>query len=199
MLKPQVFILEFNELYNILEEIKNEFNFDIINFKSEGDFSNYSKKNNIDHKFSSIILNKKLGLLKSLNFVNEKNSVIFDKFPIKVSKIIDQINIHLIKQKYDLQSNIKIGTYSLNLNSREIFLKDISIDLTEKEIDILLFLNQSQKPQNIETLQKKVWNYSSDLETHTVETHIYRLRKKIKDTFNDDKFLLSSKEGYSIT
>ena len=70
--------------------------------------------------------------------------------------------------------------------------------LTEREIEIILFLNDKEKPQNINILQKEVWSYVTDLETHTVETHIYRLRKKISDKFNDNNFIVSSKEGYSI-
>ena len=70
--------------------------------------------------------------------------------------------------------------------------------LTQKEIDIILFLNSYEKPQKVNVLQNKVWGYSLDLETHTVETHIYRLRKKISDLFKDEKFILSHKNGYFI-
>ena len=104
----------------------------------------------------------------------------------------------MIKQKYNLQSNVKIGEYSLDLNSRTIFKNQKKLNLTEREIDILIFLSKQKEPQKIDTLQNKVWNYSSNLETHTVETHIYRLRKKIKDTFNDDNFIISKKDGYII-
>ncbi|MBD1159619.1 helix-turn-helix domain-containing protein, partial [Pelagibacterales bacterium SAG-MED19] len=71
-------------------------------------------------------------------------------------------------------------------------------DLTEREINLIIFLKKSKLPVNINELQKKVWKYGSDLDTHTVETHIYRLRKKIKEKFNDEKFILSSKKGYFI-
>ena len=72
------------------------------------------------------------------------------------------------------------------------------LKLTEREIEIILFLNKKQNPQNIDVLQKEVWGYSENLETHTVETHVYRLRKKIKDIFKDNNFLVSSKDGYKI-
>ena len=81
-------------------------------------------------------------------------------------------------QQYDFQSNINIKNYSLNLNSRVISRNKNELKLTEREIEIILFLNDKKKPQNINILQKEVWSYASDLETHTVETHIYRLRKK---------------------
>ena len=65
-------------------------------------------------------------------------------------------------------------------------------------MDIILFLNNSEKPQKINVLQSQVWRYSSELETHTVETHIYRLRKKMNDNFKDDNFIISSDDGYFI-
>ena len=72
------------------------------------------------------------------------------------------------------------------------------LKLTEKEINTINYLSKSDKPVSINELQKKVWSYQSDIETHTVETHIYRLRKKILNTFSDDKFIVSKKNGYQI-
>ena len=108
------------------------------------------------------------------------------------------LNIQLIKQKYIDQSKIEINKYNLDLNSREIMKNEKKLKLTEREIDIILYLNENKNPQNIEILQKKVWGYVSDLETHTVETHVYRLRKKIKDIFGDDNFIMSLDSGYKI-
>ena len=76
--------------------------------------------------------------------------------------------------------------------------KKINLKLTEKEINIIKFLSKSNKPVSVNELQNKVWSYQSDIETHTVETHIYRLRKKILKTFNDNKFIISKKNGYQI-
>ena len=72
------------------------------------------------------------------------------------------------------------------------------IKLTEKEINTITYLSKSNKPVSIEELQEKVWSYQSDMETHTVETHIYRLRKKILNTFKDNEFIISKKNGYQI-
>jgi len=72
------------------------------------------------------------------------------------------------------------------------------LKLTEKEINIINYLSKSNKPVSIDELQKKVWSYQSDIETHTVETHIYRLRKKILNSFNDNEFIISKKNGYQI-
>ena len=72
------------------------------------------------------------------------------------------------------------------------------LKLTEKEINTVIYLSKLNKPVSIDELQEKVWRYQTDLETHTVETHIYRLRKKILDTFNDKEFIISKKNGYQI-
>ena len=101
-------------------------------------------------------------------------------------------------QQYDFQSNYEIKDYKINLNSRIINKKDQELKLTQREIEVILFLKKNKKPIDVNTLQKQVWGYSKDLETHTVETHIYRLRKKIKKTFDDENFIESLKEGYLI-
>jgi len=79
-----------------------------------------------------------------------------------------------------------------------MLIKDIKLKLTEKEINTIKYLSNSNKPVGVEELQKMVWSYQSDIETHTVETHIYRLRKKILNTFNDNQFIVSKKNGYQI-
>ena len=76
--------------------------------------------------------------------------------------------------------------------------KDLTLKLTEKESKVILFLSKSNKPVNVDQLQSEVWGFNSKLETHTVETHIYRLRKKINDKFNDENFIISKKNGYQI-
>ena len=115
-----------------------------------------------------------------------------------MSKIIELVNVQFLKNKFNLQSNINIGSYSLNLNSRNIIKNDINLDLTERETSIIIYLNKSKMPNKIDELQKEVWGYGSELETHTVETHIYRLRKKMKEKFRDENFILSLKNWYKI-
>tara|TARA_A100000164_G_scaffold370789_1_gene397474 strand:- start:511 stop:1017 length:507 start_codon:yes stop_codon:yes gene_type:complete len=144
-------------------------------------------------------LSFKIELIK--NDIN-KNLPVFEEknlqYPIKVEHLIEKINIFLLKQKYENQSKIKVSKYNLDCNSRNFSFNEKKVKLTEKEVNIILFLIQSEKPKKILELQEKVWGYSSNLETHTVETHIYRLRKKILDTFDDDSLLISSDEGYLI-
>ena len=127
-----------------------------------------------------------------------KNQLIINKFPLEINKILELININFLKYNFRTKSKISIGSYTLNLNSRELISNDKKLFLTERESNLISFLNNSLKPINIMDLQKKVWGHTSILETHTVETHIYRLRKKIKDTFNDEKFIISTENGYKI-
>ncbi|MFL2879221.1 MAG: winged helix-turn-helix domain-containing protein [Candidatus Pelagibacter sp.] len=189
MSKSQVSILNLKALYNILFEIRENFNFEILNFENEIDLIKSNKANNS----LVIVTNKFLN-----DSIDPKNIIILDDMPIKIISLIDKINTFLLKQKYSLQSNFNIKKYKLDLNSRMISNNEKNLKLTEREIEIILFLNNQDKPQKIETLQKEVWGYSANLETHTVETHIYRLRKKINEKFNDENFLVSLKDGYKI-
>ena len=148
---------------------------------------------------NSIILLSNKNLKLFFHKQIENNTIlIFDELPITIEKLLDVINTKLIKKKYNFQSKFKIKNYLLNLNSRIISNKNDELKLTEREIDIILFLNQNKTPQSVDTLQNKVWGHLFDLETHTVETHIYRLRKKIKEKFNDINFIISHDDGYVI-
>ena len=118
--------------------------------------------------------------------------------PINIFKLIEKLNLTFLKNKFNDQSKIIIKNYSLDLNSKEIKLLDKILKLTEKEVQTILYLSKAEKPSNINELQNQVWGFRSKLETHTVETHIYRLRKKFLNTFNDKNFILSYKNGYQI-
>ena len=197
MSKHVVNFVQLTVLHNILNEIKNLLSFDIQNYPTEDDFLKDLNKNNSLSK-STIITNSNVRFKTENINIDKRNILVFDNFPIQLNKLIDKINIQLIKQKYDYQSKIRIKDYNLNFNSRIISKNSNELKLTEREIDIILFLKNQTEPKTIDILQKEIWHYSSDLETHTVETHIYRLRKKIKDQFNDQNFILSYKDGYSI-
>ena len=197
MSKHVVNFVQLTVLHNILNEIKNLLSFDVQNYPSEEEFLKDLNKNNSLSK-STIITNSNIRFKSASVNIDKRNILVFDNFPIQLNKLIDKINIQLIKQKYDHQSKIRIKDYNLNFNSRVISKNSNELKLTEREIDIILFLKNQTEPKTIDILQKEIWHYSSDLETHTVETHIYRLRKKIKDQFNDQNFILSYKDGYSI-
>ena len=191
MIHQNVFIVNFNSLYEILEEIKENLSFKIIRY--ENDY----KKSNFDTKTSLFISKSNPKSLLSKN-LSEKNFLEFNNIPLPLNKLVELINIQLIKLKYNNQSKIKIKDYEVNLNSKFFFKNDLSLKLTEKEIEIILYLNASQEKHNVIDLQKNIWGYSQNMETHTVETHIYRLRKKISNLFKDEKFILSHKNGYFI-
>ena len=198
MSKQLVNIVEFSKLYNILSEIKNLFIFNIYNYDDSKDFVKQIELDNTECINSAVILQNKKSLLPSNPKIIQANILILDELPVKIEKILDKINSQLIKQRYNFQSKLNIKEYILNLNSRTISKKNLELKLTEREIDIILFLNENKKPQSINNLQNNVWDYSFGLETHTVETHIYRLRKKIKGKFSDENFIISYEQGYKI-
>ena len=198
MFNQSVSIVEFTKLYNILKEIKNLFKFNINNYQHSNDFLSEINGNNLECRNSIIIVDKKNNELSSHNQIDPNSIVVIDQIPIKIEIFLDKVNTHLIKKKYNFQSRLIIKNYSLNLNSRTISDQKDELKLTEREVDIIIFLKENPSPQPIDVLQKRVWDHSFNLETHTVETHIYRLRKKIKDTFNDENFIKSHDEGYLI-
>ncbi|MBC8298531.1 MAG: response regulator transcription factor [Pelagibacterales bacterium] len=193
MSKSVVNIIDFPVLYNVLFEVKEFLNFEVVNHESINVFLEKIQKDSSTK--NSIIVTKNFLNHKD---INQKSIIHLDNKPINFLSLIDRVNTNLLKQKYSFQSSINIKDYTLNLNSRVISQKKKALKLTEREIDIILFLKDQKKPQNINILQKEVWSYAENLETHTVETHVYRLRKKISDTFKDENFIISLKEGYSI-
>ena len=198
MFKQSVSLVDFSKLYNILDEMNDLFSFNILNYKNSKEFLEEIDSNNTECINSTIIVDKKDHILMSNSKININNILVMDTWPIKIEKLIDVINTQLIKQKYNFHSKLDIKNYTLNFNSRIISNKTKELKLTEREIDIILFLKDQSIPQSVSMMQNKVWGYSSNLETHTVETHIYRLRKKIKDKFNDENFITSQEEGYKI-
>jgi len=186
MNKQNLIIYDFIELFSILNEIKNNLNFSLLNV---------SKKEFDDLKLDD--LNSFLIITKN-KVPNLENQIVFNNYPLRISKILETININFLKNKFAQQSDIDLGSYKLNLNSRVMFDDKNELNLTEKEADIITFLKKAKKPVSIDELQINVWDHSSKLDTHTVETHIYRLRKKISNKFNNDDFIQSTKLGYNI-
>jgi len=194
MIKQNIFIVNFDILYEILDEIKDNLSFNIVKFKKIEDFLK-TVNSNPNNLLITPRLNEKSLLNKGLN---NKNILCFEDLPLSINKVIELINIQLIKLRFNHQSKINIKQYELNINSKFFSKGPANLKLTEKEIEIILYLNDSKKKHNVLDLQKNIWEYSAEMETHTVETHIYRLRKKITDKFNDENFILSDKNGYFI-
>ena len=171
-------------LFDILTEIKENLNFEVKafdkNIMSETYFANLE-----DH----VIVSDHKNDFKHCNKLT---------LPNKINKIIEQINILFLSKKFFNQSNIEIGKYNLNLNSRQITIDNKSLNLTEKETELILYI-LNNKFVSLKDLQKNVWKHSSEgIETHTVETHVYRLRKKFSDKFKDDGFIKHDKRGYYL-
>lgn len=181
-----IIIYKFKSLYNILEELSLDLNYNVV-FASDVDALN-SKVANLK---SYLIISSKI-------YLNISNQIILNNTPINILKLVEKINTEFLKIQFYNQSEIKLSNYILDLNSRELTWKNIKIRLTEKETNTIIYLSKSQRSVTVGELQKKVWSYKSDIETHTVETHIYRLRKKILKAFNDDQFIISENNGYQI-
>ena len=186
MSNQNLIIYKFNELYQILEELSLDLNF-IITYVDNEDSLNGQLENLNNYL---IISNKK--------YLNFGNQFILDNLPINIFKLVEKINIEFLKLQFNSQSEVKVNNYTINLNSREMLKKNTKLKLTEKEINTIIYLSKSDKPVSVDELQKKVWSYQTDIETHTVETHIYRLRKKMKDKFGDSEFIQNSQKGYKI-
>ena len=187
MFNSQLVIYNHPILYKILLEINTDLNtnFDLTYIKNLNDINKYIKE-----KSSYIILTNKNN--------NLDNELIIENFPIKISYLIEKINIEILKNNYDFKSNIIIGKYSLNLNSKEILFNQLKLKLTEQEIKLLSYLSKMNNPVNVHHLQKNIWGYKIDIDTHTVETHIHRLRKKFLIKFGDKELIKSNENGYFI-
>ena len=186
MKNHQLIINENDILYDILSEIKDELNFSILKFVKK-DLKTIETTKDLNYFF-----------LTSKEIPGIKNQILLDKFPFSLFKLIERLNIEVLKLNFNEQSDIKIGNYIFNINSREMKNNYQNLKLTEKEINSIIYIFSSQIPVKVQELQSRVWGYNSGIETHTVETHIYRLRKKIFNKFNDNFFIRTSNEGYQI-
>lgn len=186
MQTQNLIIYKFSQLYHILKEIELDLNFQIL-FEDNENILNDTIKD-LDNYL--IITDRK--------YSNISHQFVLNDTPVNISKFKEKINIEFLKVQFNSQSEVKVNNYIIDLNSREMSAKNTKLKLTEKEINTIIFLSKSNKPVSVDELQEKVWSYQTDIETHTVETHIYRLRKKILNTFKDNEFIISKKNGYQI-
>ena len=196
---------------SVLEEVLREnlkhINFEIKSFKKFNEIIHDLKVKNSSILIASLkdydlFINSKLNIpVLFLNFGSKKNNVIPAEIincPFQLNNFVERINVIFLKNKFLNNSNLNILNYEINLNSKEILRDGQKLKLTEREINFILFLKNSNSPQNIKSILKSVWNYSPNLETHTVETHVHRLRKKFFSHFKDDNFIKINKKGYFI-
>ena len=195
-----------NSLYITLNELKSFLKFNIITediVPSNIDekkiilcHSNYLEdKNNLNFLKKSKCI-KILVSEKNDNNLNFFHSVL--KLPTSIIEINNMIESSVAKDKFGKNSSIKVKNYILDKNEKKLNNNLTSLILTEKEVQLLELFLKNKKPINKNEILSSVWQYASDADTHTVETHIYRLRKKIKDKFSDENFILNNKEGYYL-
>ena len=159
------------------------FHVDVLKDKSQKDYIENSNS-------AKICIGKK----KDLNNNFDANL----ELPTSIKEINIIVEATSAKKRFNKNSSIEVKSYLLNKNEKKLSKLENFISLTEKEVQLLELLLNSKKPISKDDILSSIWNYSSDADTHTVETHIYRLRKKITDKFMDEKFILNGKEGYYL-
>ena len=196
MFNQKLYIINLPNFYDIISELQEHIGYEVSKFDNKEIFFDKYKKESIFIENSILVVHE-----KEYNFfvkdINE-HQIIKCIPPVNIFTFNENLNVRFIQRKYQDQSNINVKGFFLDINSRELKKGKSCLKLTERETDVILFLNNSKKPVNIETLEKEIWQHSSELETHTVETHVYRLRKKIKAEFGNDELIISNKDGYTI-
>ena len=181
-LKP---FLKFNP---IIEEFN--LNHDVILFHE--DALKYKKNVEIINESNSL----KIYATNKKDTSNNYDAVM--ELPLTLKEINSLVEGITVKKIFSKNSSIKIKNYFLNKNEKKLSKENIEIILTEREVQLLELLLKYNKPISKNKILSSVWNYAPDADTHTIETHIYRLRKKINDKFSDNNFILNTKNGYSL-
>ena len=190
-----------------IEELKPFLGFDLKEIQLSKELKSINSENQVlivDSSCAEKVSFEKVDIPKILILRQNERNNSKDKFDatIKLPLSINQFNRTVIdlsqKHKFDQNSLVQVKDYILDKNTRFLKRKEISVKITEKEMHFIESLNNSTKPLTKDYILKNIWGYSSDTDTHTVETHIYRLRQKIKSEFNDENFIKHTKEGYSF-
>ena len=195
---------------NSIEEIKDNLGYSIFFFDFSKPISNIlpsiagilveSKILNIEENLNIIASFKNKPII-SFQEINKNDLNNFDNkilLPVSLSELRSKIRNIIAASEFTSNSSLKIKEYILNKNEKKLTKLNISISLTEREIQLIELLFKEKKSFSKNLILQKIWKYSNDADTHTVETHIYRLRKKINDKFGDDNFILNSDKGYNI-
>jgi DNA-binding response OmpR family regulator len=197
---------------NSLNEIKEDLNFSLV-FYDKNTFSELSI-GIIDLLFVDAEVCKNTDILSIINKIKDKpllllkgssdtsvNKLICDDLcilPLSLADISNKVINLITVKKFNQNSSVKINEYIIDKNERKLKKKNLSITITEREIQLIELLFREKKPLSKKNILKRVWKYADAADTHTVETHIYRLRKKIFSKFKDENFIINSKDGYSI-
>ena len=189
-----------------MEELKSFFGFNLISKNIEiNDLktnkfqvivtdSENNKKNSLNNtSIPKVLIQKDSQINKS-----QESFALVVKLPLNIVKFNQDIIDICKKYEFNKNSLIKIKNYILDKNARVLKKDNTTLQVTEKEITFLEMLCSSKKPLSRSYILKNIWGYSSEADTHTVETHIYRLRQKIKNSFQDTNFIKNSKSGYLL-
>ena len=208
MHKINVLTLGSKNFNTSLEELKDHLNFKLITINNSLDIKISNGYDVLfvhqDYLKESVVIKflKESDKIKILaSSTNSHNSEIFAEtllLPTFIKNINNIIENSVAKKSFNISSSIKIKDYTLDKNEKKLIKNNIYISLTEKEIQLLELFIKNNKAINKDKILKEVWKYAVDADTHTVETHIYRLRKKVKHTFDDENFILNDKTGYLI-
>ena len=192
---------------NSIEELKPFLGFDLNEIHPQKEPNSINSENQVliaDSSCAEKVSFEKINIPKVLILGQNEKNTFKDKFDatMKLPLNIIQFNRAVIdlsqKHKFDQNSLVQVKDYILDKNTRFLKRKENSVKITEKEMHFIEELNNSSEPLTKDYILKNIWGYSSDADTHTVETHIYRLRQKIKNQFNDNNFIKHTKEGYSF-
>ena len=192
ILGPASFVSTLNELKNFLK-----FNPKIDSLNNNANIILFHVDVLMDEKQKEYIYSSgsiKICVGKKKEFIDNCDASL--ELPTTLKEINAIVENTVAKKKFNKNSSIEIKSYLLNKNEKKLSKLDDYIVLTEKEVQLIELFLYNKKPISKVKILSSVWNYSSDADTHTVETHIYRLRKKISDKFMDEKFILNNKDGY---
>ena len=211
-MKNNLLIFGTSNFNNSLYEIKEYLDFSLLFYRKDSfpessistiklvlvdaDFNNNTESLNIINKIKNIpilILEKKAG--SNTKIFNYSDKILL---PLSLVEFNNHIKNLIISAKFILNSSIKIKDYTIDKNEKLLKKGNLSTSITEREIDLIELLYNEIHPVSKNVILKKIWNYSEDADTHTIETHIHRLRKKILNKFNEENFIIYSKSGYSI-
>ena len=209
-MKPELLVFGSKSFNNTFYEIKENLDYSLV-------FFDFNKPTfNIFSSISGILADDKIFNNKAnLNIITKfkKKPIIllqnthiyvtnnFDNkilLPVSLSELRIKIRNVIAASEFITNSSLKIKDYFLNKNEKKLTKFDINISLTEREVQLIELLFNEKKSLSKDFILEKIWKYSKDADTHTVETHIYRLRKKINNKFGDDNFILSSDMGYMV-
>jgi len=186
------FRVKYYEDLNLCEQDAEKYNSIVIFFVGKKDIGYFT--NNKINNFPSILITE--SLIRKSKFPNELREQI--KMPFTILEFKKKLISLIAKNEFKKNSLIQLGNYIIDRNERKIKKNELELQLSEKEINFLILFSKTKEPISRNLVLKNVWNYSSESETHTVETHIHRLRKKILEKFGDDNFIKNNSKGYYI-